>query len=137
MLPVNYFAVFVSTVLNMAVGALWYSPALFAKPWMKAMGFDKQDMDKQMRKGVGPKYIVMFVGSLVTAYVLSLFVSALGVQTFVSGFRLGFLVWLGFTTTAQLANWIFSGKPKELYFINTTYQLVSYCLMGGLLAVWR
>ena len=33
---INYIAVVVAIVINMALGAAWYSPLLFAKPWMAA-----------------------------------------------------------------------------------------------------
>jgi hypothetical protein len=133
----NFLAIFVAAVLNMAIGALWYSPAMFAKAWMKAIGFDKREMDNQMKKGMGSKYGLMFFNSLVLSFVLALFINFIGVHTFIDGFRTGFLAWLGFAATAQLSNSIFSGKPKELYFINTTYQLVAYSFLGGLLAFWR
>jgi surface polysaccharide O-acyltransferase-like enzyme len=132
----NLLAILVAVIFNMVLGALWYSPIMFAKPWMKAMGFDKHDMGK-MNQGAGPKYGLMFTASIVIAVILSLFIGQFGVQSFRDGMVIGFLCWLGFATTAQFTNWAFSGKPKELYVINTTYQLVAYSLIGGLLAVWR
>jgi hypothetical protein len=32
---------------------------------------------------------------------------------------------------------IFSGKPKQLWLIDTSYNLVSFVLAGIILAVWR
>ncbi len=52
---VNLVAVLVCGVMTMVVGFLWYSPALFAKPWVKEMGYDMNDkaaMDK-MKKSAG------------------------------------------------------------------------------------
>lgn len=59
---INYLAVLVAAVLNMAIGALWYSPVLFAKPWMKAIGKSMKDMGKP-----GPGYALTTLGSLVMA----------------------------------------------------------------------
>ena len=39
-LGVNLWAVLVSALATMVAGFLWYSPMLFAKPWMVAMGYD-------------------------------------------------------------------------------------------------
>jgi len=52
---VNLLAVLVAAVATMIVGFLWYSPLLFAKPWMTLMGYDPNDKTKQeeMRKGAG------------------------------------------------------------------------------------
>lgn len=35
---VNYLAVIVGALVYFGIGALWYSPALFATPWMAASG---------------------------------------------------------------------------------------------------
>jgi hypothetical protein len=40
---INLPAVLVATIYTMVVGFLWYSPLLFAKPWMKEMGYDPND----------------------------------------------------------------------------------------------
>jgi len=120
----------------MVIGFLWYSPVLFAKPWMKAAGLKTGDIN-QSQKGMGQRYALMTAGSFVTAFVLAWFVQQLGITSFTDGLKLGLVGWLGLTTTAQLSTSLFSDKPKELYFINTGYNLVAYCLMAGLLAVWK
>ena len=43
---VNLWAVLGSAVATMVIGFLWYSPMLFAKPWMVAMGYDPADKAK-------------------------------------------------------------------------------------------
>ena len=65
-MDVNLLAVLVCGVAAMAVGFLWYSPLLFAKPWVKEMGYDMNDKAKtdEMRKTAGPAYSASFVGSL-------------------------------------------------------------------------
>jgi Protein of unknown function (DUF1761) len=53
---VNLWAVLGSAVATMVIGFLWYSPFLFAKPWMLAMGYDPADKAKiaEMQKSPGP-----------------------------------------------------------------------------------
>ena len=54
MLPaidLNYWAVLVSAVASMTIGALWYSPILFGKIWMNLMKIDLKSMDKMEDKG--------------------------------------------------------------------------------------
>ena len=48
-LGVNLYAVLVCAVATMVVGFLWYSPALFANPWMVLMGYDPKDKAKLRR----------------------------------------------------------------------------------------
>ena len=69
---VNLYAVLVCAVAAMVVGFVWYSPMLFARPWMRAMGLDPDDKARvaEMQKGAGPSYGVSFVSALITAFVL-------------------------------------------------------------------
>jgi hypothetical protein len=43
---VNWFAVLAATLSMFVLGALWYSPLLFVKPWIKAAGLDV-DVEKR------------------------------------------------------------------------------------------
>lgn len=135
----NYLAIIIAAIVNVVLGSLWYSPALFAKPWTKAMGMKTEDFEKN-RKSMGMgMYFPPLVAAFVTSFVLSWFINALHVTSLGGGIQIGFLAWLGFTTTAQVLNsWVFSGgRPKELYFINTGFHLVAFCVMGAILAIWR
>ncbi len=51
----NWLAVLVAAISTMVVGFLWYSPLLFAKPWMREMGYDPNDKAKtdEMKKTAG------------------------------------------------------------------------------------
>jgi putative transposase len=51
--------------------------------------------------------------------------------------KAGLAVWLGFVTTVQLTNSLFSRQPAKLYAINTGYQLVCYLAMGAIMGAWR
>jgi Protein of unknown function (DUF1761) len=136
---VNLWAVLVCGAATMIVGFLWYSPILFAKPWMVLMGYDPNDKAKiaEMQKSAGPSYGLSFVASLAAAFVLGKIIAISTVNSPVYGLKIGFAVWLGFVTTVQLTNALFSRQPNKLYLINTGYQLVCYLAMGAILAAWR
>jgi hypothetical protein len=135
---VNLWSVLVAAVATMLVGFLWYSPLLFARPWMLAMGYDPSDKAKleAMRKGAGKSYAITFVASLVAAFVLGKIIDIATVNSALYGMKIGFAVWLGFVTTVQLTAKLFGNQPWKLYLINTGYQLVCYLVMGAILATW-
>jgi Protein of unknown function (DUF1761) len=135
---VNLWAVLVAAVATMVVGFLWYSPFLFARPWMLAMGYDPNDKAKmdEMRKSAGKSYALSFLASLVAAFVLGKIIDVATVDSVLYGMKIGFAVWLGFVTTVQLTGKLFGNQPTKLYLINTGYQLVCYLVMGAILAVW-
>ena len=95
---VDYLAVLVSAVVAMIFGSVFYG-ALFGKTWMRLMKFSDKQMKAMKKKGMGMSYFWMFVGLLISAWVLSLFVNYLEASTFMQGMGVGFLVWFGFLAT--------------------------------------
>src|SRR5207244_7878856 len=98
---VNLWSVLVAAVSTMVIGFLWYSPILFARPWMVLMGYDPDDKAKlgEMQKGAGKLYGISFVASLVAAFVLSKIIFGLAINSALYGLKVGFAVWLGFVPT--------------------------------------
>ena len=88
---VNLWAVLGAAVATMVIGFLWYSPLLFAKPWMLAMGYDPQDKAKiaEMQKSAGPLYGISFLASLLAAFVLGKIIYNLTIDTALYGMKLG------------------------------------------------
>ena len=138
-LGVNLWAVGVCALAGMVVGFLWYSPMLFANPWMVLMGYDPNDKATiaEMQKSAGPSYAMSFVASILTAFLLGKLIAVAGAMTAVDGLKIGLVVWLGFVTTVQFTNALFSRQRNKLYLINTGYQLVCYVAMGAILGAWR
>ena len=133
---VNYVAVLVAAIVQMVVGALWYSPLLFGKMWMKLSGLTQKQLEEAKKKGMGKSYTLMFLGTLVMSYVLAHFVTYTGATTFVLGMQTGFWIWLGFLATTTMGMVLWDNKPWSLYVLNNGYHLVVLLLMGGILAVW-
>jgi surface polysaccharide O-acyltransferase-like enzyme len=138
-LGVNIWAVLVCAIATMVLGFLWYSPALFANPWMVLMGYDPNDKAKlaEMQKSAGPTYAMSFVASILSAFVLGKIIAVSGETNAIDGLKIGLVVWLGFVTTVQFTNALFSRQRNKLYMINTGYQLVCYVAMGAILGAWR
>ncbi len=128
---VNILAVIVAAIINMIIGMIWYSPFIFGKKWMKASGKKMKDM-----KGAGKAHVIMFIASIVAAYVLAYVVKYAGSTTIIDGALTGLIVWIGFIATSTAAIYLFEGRPKALYFMYNGYQLISFIVMGALLAVW-
>lgn len=135
---VNVWAVLAAAVASMVIGFLWYSPLLFAKPWMMAMGFNPEDKARiaAMRKAAGPKYLVSLLASLLAAFVLGKIFFHMVVWTSYQGMRVGFAIWAGFVMTVQLTDKLFGDRPWKLFLINTGYQLASCLAMGAILGRW-
>ncbi|MBI3379317.1 DUF1761 domain-containing protein [Candidatus Gottesmanbacteria bacterium] len=134
-IDVNWLAIFVSAVVSMVIGFLWYGP-LFGKQWMKLMDMTEKNM-QGAKKGMQAMYAKSFVTMLVLGYVLAVFVGISGDGNVTEGALTGFWLWLGFMATTGFTETLFSGKSMNLFFINTGYQLAYMLVMGGMLAAWK
>jgi len=135
----NWLAILVAAASTMVLGFLWYSPVLFAKPWMREMGYDPDDKAKvqQMQKSAGPAYGGSFLASLISAFTLALVFHGMRLESLHHGLMTSFHIWLGFVATVQFTDALFTKKSMRLLAINTFYQLVCYLAMGAILVLWR
>ena len=131
----NYWAVVLAALTAMVVGALWYSPLLFAKPYMALRGINPDTL-----ANVSPPIAEMLgelLKNLIVAYVLARFVVLLGVANWKSAVRLGLWVWLGFQAMLLTGALLHEGMPWMLYSIHAGDALVKTLLMTVILGVWR
>jgi hypothetical protein len=134
---INHPAVIASAAAYWVLGALWYSPLLFSRPFIALKGWTPEQLAAIQAQSHAGEIGLAFVSSLVLAYVLAHFVKFTGAETVRTGMLTGFWLFLGFVLTTNLETVIFEGRPLGLYLINNGYHLVGFLGMGALLAVWR
>ena len=138
---INYLAVLVAGIVIFALGGLWYSPVLFVKRWMALQGRTEEQMKAEAAAANMPvMYLSAFICGLLTAWVLAMILAHVGVSVTLNaahGALIGFMCWLGFAGATSYGTALFSGKPKQLWLIDSSYNLASFVLAGIVLAVWR
>ena len=132
----NWWAIIVAIVFNQVLGAAWYGT--LAKPWMAEVGLTDDDMEAM--KGT-PRQWYPYVLAIVLAFIFTLALALLGqgldTDSFGEGLGLGLLAGVGFVLTSHAVNYAFEGRSRRLWAINAGYPLISYCVIGVLLALWR
>jgi hypothetical protein len=128
---ISIWAVLLCVIANGVLGALWYSPVLFANQWMAARGVRKEDIS---RNNMGPSYAFMMIGALITAISLSLIMSSFENVTITVGAFTGFVCGFGIAAMRELAPTMFEERSKKLFFISSGYHIVSLTLMGIIIA---
>ncbi len=108
----DYTAIFLATVVQFVVGAIWYTP-VFGKLWGKIHGFDSlsPDIQKEMMKKMGPLLAAQFLTTILTSFVLDLFVASLPAGWNIFG-ETGFF-WLGFVVPTQVSAVLFGGTDPK------------------------
>lgn len=135
-MELNYLAILLAVAAQFGIGFLWYGP-LFGKLWGKIHGFDKlsrETQDKMMRE-MGPYYGVQLLVTVVTTFVLAIFITNLDGW---NPYGMAGFFWLGFVVPAQVSSVIFSNTPKEWIPTKIALQagaaLVCYMAAAGILS---
>ena len=131
---INYWAVLVSGVVFTALGALWYSPALFGKAWMAGIGKTKEQIDADYSP---IKMLWALIGSLVIAYGIARVLLWRGVFTLQDGLIVGLLAAVCFVGASMAVNDVMEGRSCKLFAVNWLYAVVGFAIMGIIIGAWR
>lgn len=134
---INYLAVVVAAVLSYAIGAIWYSPIGFYKPWIKMMHTFRGEQTKNMALTMQQAMIFGFIFTLLISYVFAHFVVIAGVADLPGALTLGFWLWLGFAVTTLANGWLYEGKSLKLFLFNAAHLLAAFEAMALVYGLWR
>ena len=132
-MEINHLAVFVAALSDFAVGALWYSPLLFYKSWMKANGFTEEEVAGGNKAVI---FSVTFILSLVISYNLAFFLADPETDL-LWGLTAGLLAGAGWAAAAFAIVGLFEQRSLRYILINCGYIIVAFALKGLILGAWR
>jgi hypothetical protein len=130
---INHWAVMVCAIANLALGALWYSPLLFYKAWMKENKFTDEDVKK-----VNPAktYSITLLISVIISYNLAFFLGD-NKTDMIWGTTAGFLSGFGFSALIFSVVALFEQRSWKYILINGGYITIYFTLIGFILGTWR
>ncbi|MGH2932624.1 MAG: DUF1761 domain-containing protein, partial [Gaiellaceae bacterium] len=82
-------------------------------------------------------YVLSGIGALLMSYAMARIARWAEVDDLWNGALVGLLVWVGFVATVLAVTTYYGGRPRALWFINASYQLVTLVLVGAILGVWE
>ncbi len=129
----NYLAILVGAILSVAIGAIWYLPALFGKAWMAAIGRTKEQVDADFSP---LKIVWAVIFGFVISYGLARLLVWSGKSTPLGGLEVGLLACISFVVTTTGVQLMFEGRPTKLNFIYALHHLVEFLAIGLLLGAW-
>lgn len=132
---INWWAVLTAVPISMAVGAFWYSPIAFARPWMRLLGKTADDLAGTKGMLVGLSSAA--VGAFLTAWVLATVLAFAETRDATEGMLGAFFCWLGFVAATSFVNDAMSRSSLSLWLINAGFRLVEFLAMGAVLGAWR
>lgn len=128
----NFLAILIAALATFFVGGLWYSPLLFAKPWMKENGLSDEDLK-------AGNYFKIYGATFVLSFIIGINLAMFfGTEiTGSTGALYGFLAGFGWVSMSMATTYLFERKSIKLMLINCGYHVVTYTLVGFIIGVWH
>lgn len=117
---ISWIAVLIGVILNMALGAFWYSPSFLGLQWLESYGFKVEEMRHSPLHYLGAVLIALIMTLVVAGFVRAFEINHLWISILVA-----FWIWLGFIVTTQFSGVIWSRKPLKAFLIDIAYYLVT------------
>ncbi|MBI5804324.1 DUF1761 domain-containing protein [Candidatus Pacearchaeota archaeon] len=126
--------IIIATIASFIFGWIWYGP-LFGKKWMELNKISHKDIKDAKHQGMAKMMILNFIGTLITAYVISLLIYELSIIGFGAGVIFGIWLAVGFLiTTTILGSYLWDNKPFGLFILNSAYWLINLALISGIIS---
>ncbi len=137
-LDLNYVAVVVTAIVGFLLGWLWYSPVLFAKPWMAEMKFTKETMEAskpQMALLLAKGFLFTLLGTFGLAVLMK--VKTFGFENWLKGAEMGMFVGVFVVGVRLLNGGLWEKRSLKLQAITSGYEVVLFAVQGAILGVWN
>ncbi len=120
----NHLALFLAEVANFLLGALWYSPLLFIKPWIKELYNNTYPKEIKPNHSMAYTMGMTFVCTLLMAYALSISIVIMESMQFDIKMILVFALFIGigFMVLNTYKHSLFEGKSFKLVLISGGYH---------------
>jgi hypothetical protein len=133
----NWLAVIVAAVVYFVIGAAWFAPAVFGRPWTAAIGFDESrprpEMNPMSYAGPALFYLIASVAT-------GLLAAATETDTLGEGAILGLVVGVGYALVVTATDAVFDPnkpKPWTWFAISGAYHVVSLVIVGMIIGAWQ
>jgi hypothetical protein len=128
---INWLAVLLAFLASMAIGFAWYMPAVLGNRWMAAIGKTEDDL-KNMGGGASI-WLPMVAASALTAILLAVLISKLGLDNALAGAWFALVVGLVFRAGGHLIHNGFAGRPAAVTLIDSGHDLVAMAVSGAII----
>lgn len=130
---INHWAVLVCALFSMLLGAIWYSPLLFYKAWLKEINFTDERIKATKFLKVR---VIGFLLSYLMSYNMALFIGDSNTD-WQWGLMAGFLVGFGWVWPRLITISLNEQKSWKYILIHGGYTIIYFSVIGFILGVWR
>ncbi|NKB43510.1 MAG: DUF1761 family protein [Alphaproteobacteria bacterium] len=129
---VTWLGVLLGMIGAMAWGSLYYSPVLFMKAWIAAMGKTPEELGNPVKALINAAIM-----NLIVALGLNIVMVMHGVTTIGGAIGNAVFLWVVFCLSTELLHDRYNGMSVKLSAINAGNTLGAYVVMGVIIQVLR
>ena len=124
----------ISAAIYFVLGAFWYSPVGFGKPWMRSVGLTKETMDPNhnMIKAMVVSYLVC----LAQSFVIMMVISHLKVQLVIYSAVMGAIMALAFGLLSAVRSDTYIKRNMTQMSIDHGYDIAGGAIIAGFVTWW-
>ena len=123
-----------SAFIYFILGAFWYSPIGFGKPWMRAVGLTKETMDPN--HNMIRAMIVSYVVCLAQSFAIMMVVSHLKVQLVIYSAVIGAMIALAFGLLSAVRSDAYIKRNMVQTSIDQGYDVAGGAIIAGYVTWW-
>ena len=136
LLPINYVAVVVASVVSFIIGLVWFS-GLFGSIWAEELKNHNVEIKEPSQSELAIKMLLTFAANLITSIALAYIVSLTGSTSVLSGVTLGVLAAIGLAGTTLSSVFVWESRSIKLFLIDFGYPALSIIASAIILSVWH
>ncbi|KRE44593.1 hypothetical protein ASG92_13070 [Arthrobacter sp. Soil736] len=125
---INWLAVLLAFIASMAIGFVWYLPAVLGNRWMAAIGKTEEDL-KNTGGGAGI-WMPMMVAAALTAVLLAVLIGTLGLDNAVAGGWFALVLAVVFRAGGHVIHNGFAGRPVAATLIDSGHDVAAMTAAG-------
>ena len=129
----NWLAIIVVVVANMAISSVYYLPQVMGRQWMAAVGKTEEEF-KNMNASF-KIFIAPIITALISGIALALIIENIGGGA-MEGLLLGVLTGLAISAMAVVPHYTFAGQGYKLAVINGAQTTLTMGVAGLILGAW-
>ena len=129
---VTWLGVLLGMVGAMAWGSLYYSPVLFMKAWIAAMGKTPEELGNPVKALINAAFM-----NLIAALGINIVMVMHGVTNIGGAIGTAVFLWAVFCLTTELLHDRYNGMSVKLSIINAGNTLGAYIVMGVIIQFLR
>ncbi|MDI9348065.1 MAG: DUF1761 domain-containing protein [Methylacidiphilales bacterium] len=141
-ISINYLAVLVVVIFQMAFGVFWHGP-LLGKIYAKLLGMDQLTAEQQQEiaKRMGPVYATQIAITIITNIFLAYAIQHAGALTVSEGICVALILFVGFVAPTQIGGTIWSTQSNSDKFkkilIDASFQLIVMTVAAVVFTLWK